>query len=71
MAEKKLGIHYHDDDTDVTFHVGSNGKRQTIPRQQFYQQFPSEPRHGIKEAKWAEFLDNNDKACAAFVKKYG
>ena len=71
MAEKKLGIHWQERGDDIVFHVGARGKRQTIPRQQFLQQFPKQPYHGIKEAKWAEYLDKNDKACAEFVKKYG
>ncbi len=80
MADKKLGIHWQERGNDMHFHFGSGPKDkdgyrkvkiQTMPRQQFYQQFPKEPYHGIKEPKWAEWLDKNDKACAAFIKKYG
>ncbi len=67
---KKSGIHWQDRSDDVVFHVGSKGKVQTWPKNKFYSCFPREPKHGINDSKWMDYLAKNDKAGKEFREKY-
>lgn len=66
---KKAGIHWQDREDDVVFHIGGKGKFYTWPKNKFYSCFPREPKYGINDPKWADYLAKNDKACKEFIEK--
>ncbi len=69
-SKKISGIHWQHWGDDVVFHIGWKGKWQTWPKNKFYSCFPREPKDGIYDPKWADYLEKNNKAGREFREKY-